>query len=172
MIKFKKDPIGIGVHHSLTVDGVRKDSKSIRTYHMSPALNGTIISLEEYRNLKRLKTQGLKAPWDENGYHAIAEKVNGVPVIVPGRPMDMQGAHCPSLNATHLGLCIVGNFDLTSPDNDLLDIATDWCRQQMERYRMLLKNIVYHCDYSSKTCPGTNFPKGGFLLQLAGEERP
>ncbi|WP_020675558.1 peptidoglycan recognition protein family protein [Geopsychrobacter electrodiphilus] len=148
MDKFKKPPIGICIHHSATTDGSHLDADAIRRYH--------------------IQTNG----WDDIGYHALVERVNGQIRVVPGRSIEMQGAHCPALNASYLGLCIVGNFDLTTPDNDLLDVAAAWCRQQMEHYKMDLRRIVYHCDYSSKTCPGMNFPKGGFLLQLAGEERP
>lgn len=172
MVRFKKAPIGIGIHHSLTKDGLLNDTAAIRRYHMSPALNGNIISMAEYNRLKILGTRGLKSPWDEIGYHALVERIDDLIQITPGRPLEFQGAHCPELNATHLGLCIVGNFDLTSPDNGLLDAAAHWCREQIDFFHMQLKNIVYHCDHSSKSCPGKNFPKAGFLLQLAGEERP
>lgn len=148
MDKFKTTPIGICIHHSATPDGSHRDTDAIRRYHV--------------------ETNG----WDDIGYHALVECVDGVIQVTPGRPMEMKGAHCPTLNSTHLGLCIVGDFDKTPPDNDLLDVAAAWCSQQMEHYGMALKNIVYHCDYSTKTCPGTHFPKGGFLLQLANEERP
>lgn len=148
MLTFRHKPIGICIHHSATQDGRHLDTEAIRRYHVD--VNG----------------------WDDIGYHAVVERVNGVPLVHPGRPMVMQGAHCPQLNATHFGLCIVGNFDLDAPDNDLLDVAADWCRQQMEQNHMQLKNIEYHCDYSHKTCPGKQFPKAGFLLQLVDEVRP
>jgi hypothetical protein len=148
MKRFTTPPSGICIHHSATPDGDHLDTAAIRRYHIQA--NG----------------------WDDIGYHALVERVGGEVRVIPGRPMEFQGAHCPELNATHLGLCIVGNYDLAPPDSDLLDAAAAWCRQQMERYGMALKDIAYHCDWSSKTCPGRQFPKGGFLLALAGEERP
>lgn len=172
MTPFARPPIGICIHHSLTRDGKTVDTAAIRRFHTSPALNGVIISMEDYRKHKAAGVDGLKAPWDDIGYHALIERVDGVVKVLPGRSERMQGAHCPPLNATHLGLCIVGNFDLAAPDDDLLQVAASWCRGQMQRYNMQLRNITYHCDHSSKTCPGSQFPKAGFLLDLAGERRP
>lgn len=148
MVPFMFPPKGICIHHSATKDGGHKDTDAIRRYH--------------------IETNG----WDDIGYHALIERIDGVVQVVPGRDIAMQGAHCPPLNKSHLGLCIVGNFDLAAPDNELLDAAAAWCLEQMETYQMRLIDIVYHCDYSAKTCPGRHFPRGGFLLQLAGEERP
>lgn len=172
MKPFTHPPSGICLHHSATADGKHRDFDAIRRYHMSPAHNGNSISPENYAALKATGVQGLKAPWDEIGYHGLIERVDGLPVFIAGRSLTLQGAHEPALNATHLGLCIVGNFDLDAPDNDLLDLAAEVCRGWMERFEIPLRNVVYHCDYSPKTCPGLQFPKGGFLLQLAGEARP
>jgi len=172
MKQFSKPPIGICIHHSLTKDGKTVDTDAIRRFHTSPALDGVIISPEEYRKHKAAGAHGLKGPWDDIGYHALVERVDGVVKVMPGRSEEMQGAHCPPLNTTHLGLCIVGNFDLAPPDDELLRVAANWCRQKMEQYQMQLKDIAYHCDHSHKTCPGSQFPKAGFLLDLAGEERP
>ena len=143
MDRFDIQPIGICIHHSATADGGHLDTAAIRRYHVEH--NG----------------------WDDIGYHAVVERVDGQVQVIGGRPMKYKGAHCPPLNSTHFGLCIVGNFDATNPDDELLHAASLWCRQQMSEYGMTLKGIVYHCDYAVKSCPGKNFPKGGLLLQLA-----
>lgn len=172
MRRFNQSPIGIGIHHSATSDGKHLDTDGIRYFHMHPALNGTTISHDEYLHHRLAKTPGLKAPWDEIGYHRLIERVDGRVQVIAGRSFEFEGAHEPQLNATHLGLCIIGNFDLASPDNELLDTAAEECLRLMNTFQIRLKNVVYHCDYSTKTCPGVHFPKGGFLLQLAGEARP
>lgn len=98
--------------------------------------------------------------------------MDGKPQVTVGRPAEYQGAHCPALNATHLGVCIVGNYDLAPPDDDMLDALRGLCLQLMERRHIPYRGIAYHCDYSHKSCPGSQFPKTGFLLDLAGEKRP
>ena len=148
MKTFSRPPIGICIHHSATADGGKLDAAAIRRYHV--------------------ETNG----WDDIGYHYLVERVDGVPHIVEGRNWKFQGAHCPALNATHLGVCIVGNYDLAPPDDELLRLLESLCNTLMRQEGTHIRNIVYHCDYSHKTCPGSQFPKGGFLLALAGEERP
>ncbi len=149
MRRFKNSPKGICIHHSLTADGyVKQDTDAIRRYHV--------------------ETNG----WDEIGYHYLVERIDGVPQVTTGRPAEYQGAHCPALNATHFGICIVGNYDLAPPDRDMLDTLRDLCNHLMEGHRILYRDIAYHCDYSHKSCPGNLFPKTGFLLDLAGEVRP
>ncbi len=148
MRRFAKPPIGICIHHSATPDGGHLDTAAFRRYHVE--VNG----------------------WDEIGYHSVVERVDGVVTVVPGRSEEFCGAHCPPLNSTHLGLCIAGNFDLTDPDDELLRAAENWCREKMDQYRIAARNITYHCDHSPKTCPGTRFPKAGFLLALCDERRP
>lgn len=148
MKRFTRSPIGICIHHSLTADGSHRDADAIRRYHV--------------------ETNG----WNDIGYHYLVERVGGKIRIVEGRPAEFQGAHCPPLNATHLGVCIVGNYDLQAPDEEMLQALQSLCQQLMERHHIPMRGIAYHCDYSHKTCPGSKFPKTGFLLALAGEERP
>jgi len=148
MTRFDIQPIGICIHHSATADGEHLDTEAIRRYHVDH--NG----------------------WDDIGYHAVVERVDGRVVVYPGRELRYKGAHCPPLNSTHFGLCVVGNFDTTAPDDELLRAAATWCRAIMAEYHMPLKGLVYHCDYAVKSCPGEQFPKAGFLMEVAAEPRP
>jgi hypothetical protein len=148
MKTFTSAPIGLCIHHSLTKDGKTVDGSAIRKYH--------------------IETNG----WDDIGYHYLVERVAGKVQIIEGRPVKFQGAHCPALNATHLGVCLVGNYDLAPPDAELLGVLESLCASLMRQYAIPLRGIVYHCDYSQKTCPGRQFPKTGLLLALAKEERP
>jgi hypothetical protein len=84
----------------------------------------------------------------------------------------MQGAHCPELNATHIGVCLAGDYDKTPPDHDMLATLETLCRHLMTTYDIPVQEVTYHCRYSPKTCPGKKFPQTGFLLALAGEVRP
>jgi N-acetylmuramoyl-L-alanine amidase len=88
-----KNPIiwkGIVVHHSLTQDGNVVDWGAIRNYHKSLG-------------------------WNDIGYHCGLELVDGKYQYQTGRPLDMTGAHTIGLNDTHLGICMVGNFDIVTP---------------------------------------------------------
>lgn len=150
MTPFKEDPIGICVHHSLTADGKMLSSlEAIRRHHIE--VNG----------------------WDEIGYHAIIEYVKGKARILTGRSTLYQGAHERMLNATHLGVCVVGNFDLEAPPVEVVDALIRYCKGVFSWYpHMDYSHVTFHDIYSEKTCPGELFPRGGFLLNLAGERRP
>ena len=103
----------------------------------------------------------------------MVERIEGRdPEIVLGRSLEYQGAHCPELNATHIGVCLAGNYDLAPPDAAMLAKLEELVRGLMTRYRIPASRIAYHCDYSPKSCPGFHFPRAGFILALAGEPRP
>lgn len=149
MKKFKSPPIGIMIHHSAVADNpTANDTEAYKRYHV--------------------KANG----WDTIGYHAVTERYNGIVKTIAGRSEEYQGAHCPDVNATHLGICIAGNFDVTTPDADLMAEVERHCRYWMKKYNIPAHEVTYHCRYSTKTCPGKKFPQSGFLLALAGEKRP
>ena len=168
MKKFTAPPIGVCIHHSLTKDGKTVDVVGIRYYHMHPAYNGETITQAEYDRLKTRGVKGLKPAWKECGYHRLYERREGILIAVDGRSMNYEGAHCPGLNETHLGVCIVGNFDIAAPDKELLDFALADIIALMYEKGIDRRNLEYHCDHSQKSCPGKLFPKDGFRLAVAG----
>lgn len=142
-------PTLICIHHSLTADNVLlPDVDAIRRYHV--------------------ETNG----WDDIGYHYLVERVKrGVKVEI-GRPISFEGAHCPAINATSIGICLVGNYDLAPPDKEMLDALADLVRELMSDNNIPSSGIHFHNEYSTKSCPGKLFPCEGFLLAIAGEVRP
>lgn len=142
-------PTKICIHHSLTADNVvLSDCAAIRRYHV--------------------ETNG----WDDIGYHYLIERVKrGVQVEI-GRPIGFQGAHCPAINATSIGICLVGNYDLAPPDKEMLDALAQLVRELMDQYKIPVAGVHFHSDFSTKSCPGKLFPREGFLLACAGVERP
>ena len=142
-------PTKICIHHSLTADnGVLSDTAAIRRYHV--------------------ETNG----WDDIGYHYLVERVKiGVKVEI-GRPIGFEGAHCPEINATSIGICLVGNYDLAPPDTEMLDALVKLVRELMVDYNIPVSGIHFHNEYSAKSCPGKLFPRAGFILSCSGEERP
>lgn len=136
-------PTGICIHHSLT-----KDSKSL-----------SLAAIEKYH----VDTNG----WEAIGYHVVVEMVGEEARVMSARSSAYQGAHEPKLNATHLGLCIVGNFDQDVPNKALFDAAVRGCVALMVIHpRIRLLDIAFHNDYSTKSCPGDMFPKTAFLLAV------
>ena len=142
MAECTEQPIGICIHHSATADSDSCSATAIRRWQME---NG----------------------FDEIAYTLIVEVVDGVERIYTGRPSFLQGAHCPQLNRTHLSVCIVGDYDKTKISNTLLLTAVKACIGLMV-FNPQIKpgDVVFHSDYSKKTCPGKRFPRKRFLTQL------
>jgi N-acetyl-anhydromuramyl-L-alanine amidase AmpD len=133
-------PTGICIHHSLTRDSETLSLKAIESYHVNTNA------------------------WDAIGYHVVTEVVGDEMKIMSGRSSAYQGAHERKLNATHLGLCIVGDYDKEEPRELVLETAARACVGLMINYpRIRLLDIVFHNDFSEKSCPGALFPKARFL---------
>lgn len=134
---FKPDKIVI--HHSLTKDGREVSWGAIRWFHMHDP----------------------KYMFTNIGYHGgielVASGEHEFYEVLYGRPWDIQGAHCPAVNATSLGFCFVGNYDLIAPPEPMLDqgarFLAEWCRL----LAMAVESILPHSQFEPKTCPGTAF---------------
>jgi len=124
------------IHHSLTKDGSTVSWPAIRRFHRDKG-------------------------WLDIGYHAGVELVNDDLEAFYGRPENMAAAACKEdhMNERALHLCIVGNFDLVPPSDELLAFAArivvgPW----LERYKLLPSAIVGHRDFAPyKSCPGFAF---------------
>lgn len=131
-------PSYIIIHHSLTKDNVVKsDFDAIKRYHM--------------------QTNG----WRDIGYHWILEKVNNKWKWTPGRKENDNGAHCKEeqMNYKSIGICVVGNFDVEIPTQEIYQLVADKCKELMKRYPAIkAENIQPHRKYATyKSCPGKNF---------------
>lgn len=125
------------LHHSLTKDGMVVDFEAIKRYHVGKG-------------------------WGDIGYNFVIENVNGEARTFLGRPLNIPGAHTRGQNIGTIGVCIVGNYDITNLPTDL----------EEELYKLLDRlevenkgiEIMGHCDYPDpdsgyvKTCPGKLFP--------------
>jgi N-acetylmuramoyl-L-alanine amidase len=122
------------IHHSLTKDGKVVDWTAIRRYH--------------------IQTKG----WDDIGYHWGVENVGGFATLQKGRPENVIGAHCLGMNDKSIGVCSVGNYDLTEPTEWTLKVLANLCADICRRYNLKPEDIEPHHKYASyKTCPGTKF---------------
>ena len=130
MLKPKK----IIIHHSLTRDSGTVSWSAIHNYHVN--------------------TKG----WQDIGYHAGIEEINGQFVCLYGRPDWLSGAHTKGHNGSSLGFCFVGDYNGSRPGDARLRVAArrvlaPW----LLRYGLDVDDLVPHSQYSSKTCPGLLF---------------
>lgn len=136
-------PNKIIIHHSATKDSGTVSWNAIRRYHVETN------------------------KWKDIGYHAGVELITDAAgftsaEILYGRDWDQAGAHTVGQNEKALGLCVVGDFDLISPSDKILNKAAQivafWCR----RYKIGVNEIYGHRDFANKTCPGKLFDLGKF----------
>ena len=135
---------GVCIHHSATLDGATSSWEAIRRYHVD--------------------TNG----WSDIGYHYGIEDVSGILRLRIGRPVHLPGAHAPALNSSHIGICIVGNYDLDLPNlarlDDLALLIADLANTY--KFDISLDTIKYHRDVADKTCPGELFPPKEVLIRM------
>lgn len=140
------NPQYIVIHHSFTKDGQTVDWEAIRRYHK--------------------ETCG----WADIGYHYGIERVGNSLVLQVGRPESQTGAHCKEMhmNLKSIGVCVVGNFDLTPPGVEVLRFVADIVRNKVKEYGIPVNAILGHREVGKmagfdwtkgqyKSCPGKYF---------------
>lgn len=151
-------PEYIIIHHSLTKDGQVVDWEAIRRYHM--------------------ETNG----WTDIGYHHGLERVGGAIVAQVGRPEFIPGSHCKEarMNNRSIGICVVGNFDLAPPEQQILRALRELCFAVMVNHGIPVQRVIGHRDAGLmagfdwrkgqyKSCPGGLFPMATLRDMLAGK---
>ncbi len=134
------------LHHSATADSASVSWGAIRKYHV--------------------ETNG----WKDIGYHLGVEKIGEHYEMLLGRAFDEDGAHCyqDDMNRIALGVCFVGEFDVTPPPSDMLTFAARHLRSIMKDLGIPAdaEHVQMHRQHAPKTCPGTSFPFDAFLALL------
>ncbi|MBO4588810.1 MAG: N-acetylmuramoyl-L-alanine amidase [Bacteroidales bacterium] len=91
--------------------------------------------------------------WRDIGYHYVIYQDGGV---LPGRPLEEVGAHCPGHNANSIGIAYVGGIDADGHPSDtrteaqrlvLLQLVKDL----MEEHPII--SIHGHNEYANRACP-------------------
>lgn len=139
-------PSRIVIHHSATPDGDTFSWNAIHNYHVN------VLG------------------WEDIGYHAGIENIEGKYVCLFGRPDVVPGAHTRGENGRSLGFCFVGNFDVAEPPHVQLRIA---CRRVLApwlyRHALGVDALVPHRQFAVKTCPGDMFDMD-LLKQICAQE--
>lgn len=121
-------------HHSLTYDKMLlNDWKWIKYYHT--------------------KILG----WDDVGYHAGIEFIDGKLVYHKGRSLDTDGAHCLGMNEKAIGICLIGNFDLFEPSHQQYFALASLTRSYQNKFNIPLLNVQPHWFHKDKSCCGKRF---------------
>ena len=162
---------GIVIHHSESVDHPNaNDWESIRHYHTSWRVDREIVSEATWKERKASgKGTKFEKPWKAIGYHLGLERDGGKLCVRIGRGWDIAGAHAglPSTNEyneEYLGMCWVGDFDKTPPDQEMWAMGLAVLRTVMDRFGIPTANIIGHREVydragvpREKTCPGSAF---------------
>lgn len=104
--------------------------------------------------------------WDELGYHFVigngTDTGNGAVEVGSRWRKQKHGAHCKTpdnyYNDHGIGICLVGNFDNTSPTPQQLSSLERLVRFLQQQCGIDGSHIVTHGGVTAKTaCPGRNF---------------
>lgn len=126
---------GIILHHSLSEDGETLNFKAIKKYH-------------EHKG------------FDDVSYHFVVEEYKEEPVVICGRPLYQEGAHTlKGFNKTHLGVCIVGNFNIDNLEVKTEEKLVDFLAGLCIITEIPASAIKGHKEADTgRTCPGDFFP--------------
>jgi hypothetical protein len=102
--------------------------------------------------------------WDELGYHFVigngTDTPNGQVEVGSRWPKQKWGAHAKTpdnqFNEHGIGICLVGNFDLTRPSDAQMKSLARLVTYLMRTYRVPADHIIGHSDTKPTECPGRN----------------
>ncbi|MEM1011597.1 MAG: peptidoglycan recognition family protein [Planctomycetota bacterium] len=100
--------------------------------------------------------------WDELGYHFVigngTDTPDGAVEVGPRWRKQKHGAHAKTadnrFNELGIGICLVGNFDHSSPTQRQMHALTVLSAHLMQQYRIPPGRLIGHGDTSATACPG------------------
>jgi hypothetical protein len=100
--------------------------------------------------------------WEMLGYDFVigngSETGDGLIEVGPRWTWQLDGAHTGTpdhrFNEYGIGICLVGNFDITRPTARQIDSLARLCAILMRTYNIPTKSILGHRDCKSTACPG------------------
>ena len=104
--------------------------------------------------------------WDELGYHFVigngTDTRDGQVEVGPRWPRQKWGAHAKTpdnrYNDFGIGVCLVGNFDMTRPSDEQMRSLSKLVAFLMKTYNIPASRVVGHSDTGRATdCPGRLF---------------
>jgi len=119
--------------------------------HHSDTRSGSAASFDRYH-----RSRG----WDELGYHFVIGNGNGtgdgVIEVGPRWPKQKIGAHAgvQEYNEYGIGICLVGNFDVSYPTRAQMNSLAHLVAWLMQTYRIPPERVIGHRDCRRTNCPG------------------
>ena len=160
-------PVRIILHHSSTSDSGTVSWQAIRTFHTSYRYNNHIVTPTEAYILKR-RGKKVTNPWNSIGYSYGLEDINGHYEILTGRMMNERGAHTYGHNHNSIGICVVGNYDITPVPEKLWQLTLRFVNSLCEVCDISKSSVYGHTEFASyKTCPGKLFDMTRFRRELS-----
>lgn len=109
----------------------------------------------EEKDTAQVRRYHLSLGWRDIGYHYVIER-NGR--VVPGRSLDLAGAHCTAsgMNQKGIGVAVIGNLENHPPlpvqEKALVQLVHDL----MGRFQIPVAKILGHKDVpgAATACPG------------------
>lgn len=102
--------------------------------------------------------------WSNGPHLFIAE--DGIWLFTP---MNKQGIHAGIGNTKSIGIEIVGDYDNEVWTGKTKENVLGVVKSLMDKLKITPENIMFHRDYSSKSCPGKAITKEWVLSQLSPE---
>lgn len=165
-------PIPFSAVVPLETDVPARDWKHIVLHH-SATLQGSLASIHREHS-QRVDAQG--KPWRGIAYHFVIGNGQGMrdgEVQATFRwDEQTEGAHAGDLeyNQQGIGICLIGNFDETSPTAaQLLSVQTLVSRLQ-KQFRIPTEQVVAHRSVKATSCPGKYFPMQQMVTALSPAE--
>jgi N-acetylmuramoyl-L-alanine amidase len=100
--------------------------------------------------------------WRDIGYHWLIDRDG---TVYGGRPEATSGAFEPRVNATAIGVCLLGGFGSAATNSfaqhytDAQDVALRDLISAIKERHPGIKRVSGHNEYSSKACPGFSVPR-------------
>jgi hypothetical protein len=137
-------------------------------HHSGPSAKGNAF---EFDKLHRAPPRN----WDELGYHFVIGNGTGSgdgEVEIGSRwSKQKHGAHAkilghPEYNDVGVGICLVGNFDVSRPSEAQMQSLARLVRFLMDRYCVPRNHIYGHGQLKPTDCPGRNFNYADLFRRL------
>jgi len=133
-------PLWLIVHHTGGTDS-------------NPLSDSSYFTFEQCNELHKKKFDFPSSLGFYVGYHYYIDRDGKV---TQARSDTDEGAHTIGYNLTSLGICLAGNFDVTSPTPQQVVALGKLLKEKSDQYNIPKYKIVPHRTFAKKTCYGNN----------------
>ena len=123
--------------------------------HHSGGTKADPLADTSHHTFQIIKDYHVSLGWGDIGYHWVIEKSGK---IWEGLAEHEEGAHTIGMNDKSIGICVVGNFNLTVPTPEQEESLKVVYKDIISRYPTLTGQIFPHRAFADRTCYGTNLP--------------